>query len=180
MRPKRLVNILWVQMNTIGARLREERLRLGLSQEEFAAIGGVLRRAQSHYESDERSPDAKYLSAVAELGVDLLYVLRGTRQASDEAGEAATGGEFDTEEQELIESYRALNEAGKAALHAFLSTCFNSSAMLVSAVPRRAKRLAEHRRAAFDQRTAENIERAIAHIKRLRAERAARAKKSNK
>ncbi|MEJ2769293.1 transcriptional regulator [Mycetohabitans sp. B46] len=137
-------------------------------------------RGAARAESDDRSPDAKYLSAVAELGVDLLYVLKGTRQASDEAGEAATGSEFDTEEHELIESYQALNEAGKAALHAFLSTCFNSSAMLVSAVPRRAKCLAEHRRAAFDQRTAENIERAVAQIKRLRAERAAKAKKSNK
>ncbi|MCD4518941.1 helix-turn-helix domain-containing protein [Burkholderia pseudomallei] len=160
-------------MNTIGSRLREERLRLGLSQDEFAAIGGVLRRAQSNYESDERSPDAKYLSAIAGLGVDLLYVLTGSKQAPAESSIAKE----DADELELVRSYRQLNDAGKAALVAFVESCFKTGAMVDAPTARRAKRLPENRRAALDQRTAENVDRAMAEIERLRAERAAKAKK---
>ncbi|MGV4733187.1 helix-turn-helix domain-containing protein [Burkholderia pseudomallei] len=156
-------------MNTIGSRLREERLRLGLSQDEFAAVGGVARRAQSNYESDERSPDAKYLTAVAGLGVDVLFILLGRRDAAGEqGGHAASIGD----EQELVESYRQLNEAGKAALLAFVASCITTGSMVQDSTPRRAKRLPENRRAALDQRTAENVDRAMAELQRLRAERA--------
>lgn len=64
---------------TMSARLREERERLGLSQSDFGAQAGVGRKAQSNYESGERAPDAKYLAAMAERGVDVLYVLTGLR-----------------------------------------------------------------------------------------------------
>ncbi len=66
-------------MNSIGERLREERKRLGLSQDALCQIGGVQRRAQVNYEADERQPDAAYLAAVAAAGVDVLYVLTGSR-----------------------------------------------------------------------------------------------------
>jgi len=66
-------------MNSIGARLREEREALGVNQTDFAQIGGVQRRAQVNYEAGDRSPDAAYLAAVAEAGVDVLYVLTGRR-----------------------------------------------------------------------------------------------------
>ncbi|MDZ4036171.1 helix-turn-helix transcriptional regulator [Burkholderia gladioli pv. alliicola] len=163
-------------MNTIGSRLREERLRLGLSQDEFAAVGGVLRRAQANYESNERSSDTKYLSAIAGLGVDLLYIILGVRSVSAEpqsASEPATTLEDD--EHLLIDGYRQLNEAGKAALQAFMAS-LGTKDQLTSA-PKRAKRLVENRRAALDQRTAENVERALAEVERVRAERAARKKK---
>ncbi len=65
--------------NSIGARLREERSRLGLDQVQFAQSGGVKVVAQSNYENDKRSPDAQYLASVAALGVDVHYVLTGTR-----------------------------------------------------------------------------------------------------
>jgi len=55
-------------MNTRGSRLREERARLGLNQDDLAAAGGVKRRAQINYEQDERSPDAEYLAGVAAVG----------------------------------------------------------------------------------------------------------------
>lgn len=65
-------------MNTIGERLKSERMRLGFNQTEFAAVGGVQRRAQVFYEQDERRPDAGYLLAVSRLGVDVQYVVTGT------------------------------------------------------------------------------------------------------
>lgn len=63
----------------IGARLRAERERLGMTQEEFGGIGGVLKRALIRYEKGERMPDAAFLAAVAIQGVDVLYVLTGQR-----------------------------------------------------------------------------------------------------
>jgi len=62
-------------MKEIGTRLRAERKRLGLTQHALGAIGGVAVNAQGKYESGERLPKADYLVAVAEGGVDVLYVL---------------------------------------------------------------------------------------------------------
>ena len=64
-------------MSGIGARLREERERLGLSQRAFGEIGGVEPNAQGKYENGDRTPKADYLAAVAAKGVDVLYVLTG-------------------------------------------------------------------------------------------------------
>lgn len=66
-------------MSGIGARLREERERLGLSQRAFGEIGGVEPNAQGKYENGDRTPKADYLAAVAARGVDVLYVLTGSR-----------------------------------------------------------------------------------------------------
>ncbi|MFY4004711.1 helix-turn-helix domain-containing protein [Achromobacter denitrificans] len=60
-------------------RLREERERLGLNQTEFGLLGGVQKRSQINYESGERVPDATYLAAMAQGGVDVMYVLTGVR-----------------------------------------------------------------------------------------------------
>ena len=49
--------------------------------------------------------------------------------------------------------------------------------MVQAAPARRAKRLPENRRAALDQRTAENVERAMAEVERLKSERAAKQPK---
>jgi len=69
----------------IGARIREERLKLKLNQTEFAEAAGVKKNAQSNYEKDLRVPDANYLEAALRMGCDVVYVLTGRR-----AG--ATGG----------------------------------------------------------------------------------------
>ena len=68
-------------MEGIGKRLREERVRLGYTQEVLATIGGVMVNAQGNYERGQRSPDARYLSRLADVDVDLLYVLTGRRFA---------------------------------------------------------------------------------------------------
>lgn len=65
-------------MSGIGSRLRQERERLGLSQRVFGEIGGVEANAQVKYERGGRAPRADYLSLVAQIGVDVLYVLTGT------------------------------------------------------------------------------------------------------
>ena len=66
-------------MSGISSRLRQERERLGLSQKAFGLIGGVEANAQGKYENGDRAPKADYLSRVSEHGVDVLYVLTGSR-----------------------------------------------------------------------------------------------------
>jgi transcriptional regulator with XRE-family HTH domain len=64
---------------SVGTRLKEERERLGMTQDQFSSACGVRRRAQSSYENDERHPDSKYLAAAIVIGVDVGYLLTGHR-----------------------------------------------------------------------------------------------------
>lgn len=65
---------------TIGERLKEERSRLGMNQTDIGALGGVGKTTQINYEKGNGVPDARYLAAVAEKGVDVLYVITGQRK----------------------------------------------------------------------------------------------------
>ena len=65
---------------SFGGRLREERLRMGLTQTEMADVGGVKRTTQHIYESDIRVPDLNYLMRVRDAGADLSYLVLGARQ----------------------------------------------------------------------------------------------------
>ena len=76
----------------IGERLKEERERLGLSQSALGEAVGVGRKSQFNYESGRTTPDAEYLALAASLGVDVRYVITGSRDyepppalSSDEA-----------------------------------------------------------------------------------------------
>jgi len=64
---------------TFATRLREERIRLGLTQKQLGEAGGVRMQAQSHYENEQRRPDSDYLAAIDKAGVDILYVITGRR-----------------------------------------------------------------------------------------------------
>lgn len=71
-------------MNTIGNRLKAERLRLGLSQADFGAFGGVKKGAQINYEKDDRQPSAVYLQSLSDHGVDVNYVITGRTAGQEE------------------------------------------------------------------------------------------------
>jgi transcriptional regulator with XRE-family HTH domain len=62
-----------------GARLAEERKRLGLKQAEFALLVGTDVPKQSLYENDRRELRADYLARLAGAKVDVVYVLTGER-----------------------------------------------------------------------------------------------------
>ena len=64
---------------SVGTRLKEERVRLGLSQPAFAALAGASKGAQAKWEKDAASPNAVALQAFAKAGADVLYVLTGKR-----------------------------------------------------------------------------------------------------
>lgn len=96
-------------MDKLGIRLREERKRLGLSQQQFGAIGGVEANAQGKYEHDERVPRCDYLVALEQNGVDVLYVLTGNR--------SPVGTDMlNDDERAIILHYRSLNEEDKDAI----------------------------------------------------------------
>jgi transcriptional regulator with XRE-family HTH domain len=63
-----------------GHRLREERLRLGMSQDQLGTIARQSRKSVLRYESEERAPDAHFLEAIAAHGADVLYILTGRRE----------------------------------------------------------------------------------------------------
>lgn len=91
-------------MNTFGERLKQERKRLGMTQPDFALVGGVEKGTQINYEQDKRFPDVKYLVAIAAIGVDTQYVLHG--EPSQES--------LTKDEAELLFGYRSLDIRGKA------------------------------------------------------------------
>lgn len=100
---------------SIGERLREERVRLGMSQTTFGEVGGVTKKTQMLYEGGERAPDAAYLAAAAGSGVDVRYVVTGLRDAP--AQEVPS-----PEERLLLQYYRDATPAiRKAAMAALLS-----------------------------------------------------------
>lgn len=66
-------------MEIIGKRLREERNRLGFTQEEFAEIAKIVKNTQLKYENGSRYPDALYLQAISEVGADISYIVTGIR-----------------------------------------------------------------------------------------------------
>ncbi|WP_366520628.1 helix-turn-helix transcriptional regulator [Accumulibacter sp.] len=66
-------------VHTAATRLAEERQRLGLTQEEMAEACGVTSRSQINYEKHDRPPNVLYLAEAAAAGVDVLYVITGSR-----------------------------------------------------------------------------------------------------
>lgn len=105
-----------------GGRLRDERERVGMTQTAFAEVAGIKRMAQGQYESEVRSPTVRYLSAVAAAGIDLHYVLFGSRVAQLPGQQR----ELEKKAFELVEVYARqqadgqLGAEGRYAMFEFL------------------------------------------------------------
>ncbi|WP_164276534.1 helix-turn-helix transcriptional regulator [Stenotrophomonas sp. B1-1] len=78
----------------IHERLKSERKRLGFTQEDFAALGGVNRTAQGRYEKGLSSPGLEYMEALARVGVDVQFVITGGRGIALNQLESALIGGF--------------------------------------------------------------------------------------
>lgn len=70
---------------SVGTRLKEERKRLGLTQEAMAAACGVAKRTQILFEQDAHLPGGAYFVESDKLGVDVTYLLVGRRERMSEA-----------------------------------------------------------------------------------------------
>lgn len=97
-----------------GERLRNERTRLGLTQNDFAQLGAVNRNTQGSYEKGDRNPDAAYLYGIATAGADVLYVVTGERVPES----ASTLNE---DEILLLNQFRALHEQDRSAVRRIVS-----------------------------------------------------------
>ena len=62
-------------------RLKEERKRLGLIQDEMARIAGVAKSSYCNYEAGSREPTASFFANIAAAGADVTYILTGERSA---------------------------------------------------------------------------------------------------
>jgi transcriptional regulator with XRE-family HTH domain len=95
-----------------GARLAEERKRLGLKQAEFASLVGTDVPKQSLYENDRRELRADYLARLAAAKVDVVYVLTAKRSEGAWLGEEAT---------QLLSAYLALPPRPAGSLLRFVA-----------------------------------------------------------
>lgn len=77
---------------SLGERVGEERRRLGKTQEELASACHTSRKTMGNIEGGKNAPGAEILSAMAQLGADVQYILTGTRsenlyKVAEEQGE---------------------------------------------------------------------------------------------
>lgn len=89
---------------SFGRRLREERDRLGLTQSQLAEAGGVKRLSQHLYETEVRLPAMDYLVRLKECGVDVVYLMFGTR------GHIARPSEIRLTAPQLASIYQVVDE----------------------------------------------------------------------
>jgi transcriptional regulator with XRE-family HTH domain len=95
-----------VSLEIVGVRLRSERKRLGLNQDEMAERGGIARNTQVAYEGAKRAFDANYLVSLASSGIDVGFIVTGRREGMSLTEEAS----------ELLDCFYALAGADQAAL----------------------------------------------------------------
>jgi transcriptional regulator with XRE-family HTH domain len=114
----------------MGGRLKEERTRMGLSQEEFAKLGYVGRKAQVSYESGERKPDSEYLQGIAEHGADCQYILTGVRSLNLKDVERAGMEQFMVQFPPIVKLHKEIDTAMLASiLSDVLRVCGNHPAL---------------------------------------------------
>lgn len=104
----------------LAERFRLERERLALTQPRVAELTGVGKTTVINWEKGLSAPTAVQLSALAEAGLDVLYVVTGQRSAGNAAHDAA--------EQVLLDSYRRCNAQARQHL-------IQTAALLAAGVP---------------------------------------------
>ncbi|WP_233115705.1 helix-turn-helix domain-containing protein [Aggregatibacter actinomycetemcomitans] len=87
-------------------RLKNERMRLGLTQAEIANKCNISREMWGKYERGAALAGSEVLFSLVTIGVDIGYLFSGVR----------SGSEITKEEANLIDDFRNMNEQGKAAV----------------------------------------------------------------
>lgn len=94
---------------SVGNRLKEERKRLGLTQEAIGLACGVAKRTQILFEQDAHVPGGAYFAAADELGMDVVYVLVGRRDRLSES------------DADLLKAWRTASPSARVAAMAALT-----------------------------------------------------------
>lgn len=101
---------------SIEERLKEERLRLGFNQTDFAALANRTKKTLIDYEKGTSSPDAKFLAAIADVGADVQYILTGIH---------ATESTLTERQKALLDNYENTDEFGKRIIEATAAEAAN-------------------------------------------------------
>ncbi|MEQ5540529.1 helix-turn-helix domain-containing protein [Escherichia coli] len=104
----------------IGARLREEREKTGMSQDAMSSLFGVSTKTWGKYERGITAPDAATLYLLGtQCGLDVFYVLFGNRSKGI--------ADITADEIELVTIYRTAPLMVKAAALAALTAGSSTS-----------------------------------------------------
>lgn len=123
----------------VGERLKEQRTALRLSQAEAAERVGITREHLGRCERGTAVPGGEVLAALADLGVDVGYVLTGKSGSFGAAGAALTA-----DERELLALFREATLSAKVAAINALSSGGTHSARPHQAAPIRQVNKAPH------------------------------------
>ncbi len=140
------VNCLNSVKNSIGDRLRDERKRLRMNQAILGAHGGVSKETQINYEKGQSMPAADYLAKVAAFGVDVLYVVTGTKTPVRQSVIAAVSHDdeevqgrpvipLDERAQLMLSNYMASDDEGRRTIE---GTALLGAKSVAAKKPRRA------------------------------------------
>lgn len=88
----------------LGARLREERKKLSMTQDALSAVLGVGRTTVADWEKGRAAPPADALAKSMRLGFDAVYIMSGTRQ------DTGIKKQLTSKACELVKTYMALPE----------------------------------------------------------------------
>lgn len=106
----------------VADRFKSERERLALTQPRVAELTGVGKTTVINWEKALSSPTAVQLSALSEVGLDVLYVVTGQR-----AGGVKPAPTLTAEEETMLGYFRdASREVRRAALGALLGASTHS------------------------------------------------------
>ncbi len=95
----------------IFEKIKEERVRLGFTQDQFAEAIGATRRSVINWECGDAQPSVAVLAKMALQGLDARYVITGRR--SQAVAEVAL---LPSDERILVESYRRCSAEAKKSL----------------------------------------------------------------
>lgn len=103
-------------MTDFATRLRDERKRLNLTQNEFARMVGITPNTQLRYEKGKAKPAMTYVLALAENGLDTNYLLTGQRSHASE------------QEKAMLNLLNALPQAQQAMAFGMLNMLLQTAA----------------------------------------------------
>lgn len=95
----------------IFEKIKEERVRLGFTQDLFATAIGATRRSVINWETGKAQPPASMLAKMAMQGLDVRYVITGRRSVAVAEMELLPNNE-----RGLLDSYRRCSPAAKKSL----------------------------------------------------------------
>lgn len=86
-------------LQLFSERLKEAREQIPLTQDEMVLKTGIPKRSYCAYEAGDMAPSAKLLAALAVMGMDIGYLLTGSRSA-------AVAPTLSRDEAGMLDSYR--------------------------------------------------------------------------